>query len=80
MRYAWMDEAACREVGTEPFFAETDNELIRVDYRAAKKICARCPVVDACLDYALELNIAYGVFGGLTERERRAVRRRRTAA
>lgn len=78
--FDWMDHAACREVGAEPFFAETENELVRVDYRAAKRVCARCPVMGECLDYALELNIAYGVFGGLTERERRVIRRRRAAA
>jgi WhiB family transcriptional regulator, redox-sensing transcriptional regulator len=64
--------AACAEVDTELFFTDhaTSNEL-------AKAICAACPVREACLDRALANNEQYGVFGGLTAKERRALGRKR---
>ena len=40
----------------------------------ARQVCAACPVRQPCLDYAITNRIAYGVWGGLTERERRALR------
>jgi hypothetical protein len=40
----------------------------------ARQVCAACPVRQPCLDYAITNCIAYGVWGGLTERERRALR------
>ena len=46
----------------------------------AKAICARCPARDACLAYALDAGEAYGVWGGLTEDERRAMLRQRRAS
>ena len=42
----------------------------------ARRVCAGCPVRQACLDYAITNRIAYGVWGELTERERRALRSR----
>ena len=46
----------------------------------AKAICAGCPVRDACLAYALDTGEAYGVWGGLSEDERRALLRQRRAS
>lgn len=43
----------------------------------ARKICATCPVREACLDYALEHRIDHGVWGGTSERERRRILKRR---
>ena len=43
---------------------------------AARQVCARCSVRQPCLDYAISNRIVYGVWGGLTERERRALRSR----
>jgi uncharacterized membrane protein len=42
----------------------------------ARRVCAVCPVRQPCLDYAISNRIAYGIWGGLTERERRALRSR----
>ncbi len=42
----------------------------------ARQVCAACPVRQPCLDYAISNRIAYGIWGGLTERERRALRSR----
>lgn len=76
----WMDDAACREIGHQPFFAdcETDDNTYH-SVEAAKTVCATCPVIEPCLDYALDLNIDYGVFGGLSPRQRRTIKHRRTA-
>ena len=40
----------------------------------ARQVCAACPVRQPCLDYAITNRITYGIWGGLTERERRALR------
>lgn len=50
-----------------------------VDGRPAKQICARCPVLDQCREYALENGIHHGIWGGMSERQRRRERRRRIA-
>ena len=73
----WWRDAACLEVNTEKFFPHGDD---REGNAAAKAFCARCPVTGKCLEYALETNQRFGVWGGLTESERRRTRRlRRTA-
>jgi WhiB family redox-sensing transcriptional regulator len=46
----------------------------------AKSYCAKCPVRAECLDYAIDHDIRHGIWGGKSERERRAIRRRRKAA
>lgn len=47
---------------------------------AAKRRCEKCPVKTPCLDFALETKQDYGVWGGTSERERRRIRRRRSAS
>lgn len=74
----WLEFAACREIGLEPFFP--DDGCGRggntEDVRAAKRICAACPVRRKCLDAALyyeRTTAKYdraGVWGGYTGRER----------
>ncbi len=44
--------------------------------RPARQVCAACPVRQQCLDYAITNRIGHGIWGGLTERERRALRSR----
>lgn len=71
----WMDDALCREVGHDLFFPETGQNPTE-----AKRVCKQCPVQAECLEYALTSPFAmYGVLGGTTENERRALKRRRTA-
>lgn len=71
----WMRQAACRG-GDDLFFPP----LGRADVATkAKLICHGCPVRSACLDYALETNQEWGVWGGKSERERRRLRRARAA-
>ena len=65
----WRELAACRGTDLEVFFPERG-----VSAGPARQVCAACPVRQPCLDYAITNRIAYGVWGGLTERERRALR------
>lgn len=71
--YDWQRDAACRELGSETFFhPENERGGARHAREAqAKQVCARCPVQRACLNHALSVGEPYGVWGGLTEDERR---------
>lgn len=74
----WRPDAACRGLDPELFFSSEDveNRQERRDTEAdAKAVCARCPVAQACLDYALEAGERYGIWGGLNSQERRDLRR-----
>lgn len=75
----------CRDRPTEWWFPKGPNEgdkvgfdwnLQRANARKAKRICEECPMKDLCLAYALEHSEKYGIWGGLTERQRRSVHRR----
>lgn len=67
----WEEGAACGRFDPELFFGTT-----AADERRAKAICNTCPVRPECLIAALSAPIEFGVWGGLNERERRALRRR----
>ncbi len=81
--WGWQMRAACRGADTTLFFApsyfekreEKDAREVR-----AKAICARCPVRDQCLEYALRIREPHGIWGGLNEMERRQLLRRRQLA
>ena len=64
----WTEQAVCTSVGPELFFPGKGESTI-----PAKRICARCDVRAECLAYALEHHERYGVFGGMSERERRVL-------
>ncbi len=68
----WMVDARCLDADPEAFFPEKGGST-----REAKRICADCPVKEPCLDYALANDERFGIWGGLSERERRRVRRLR---
>jgi WhiB family redox-sensing transcriptional regulator len=72
----WRDKAACLTVDPELFFpvGNTGPALDQID--KAKQVCGGCPVVESCLQYALESNQDSGVWGGMSEDERRAHKRR----
>jgi WhiB family transcriptional regulator, redox-sensing transcriptional regulator len=74
------ERAACRGQDATYFFAPSYFEK-RAEKAAreavAKAICARCPVREECLEFALETRDPHGVWGGLNEMERRALLRRR---
>ena len=77
--YEWRDGAICRDTDPELFFpvGTTGNALVQID--RAKEVCGECTVAQACLDFALDTNQDSGIWGGLTEEERRVIRRRRVA-
>lgn len=64
----WWDEALCAEIGGD-FWHPVKGESTK----AAKALCAECPVIAECLEYALA-NKVDGVWGGTSERDRRALR------
>jgi hypothetical protein len=63
-------EGLCAQTDPEAFFPDTG-----VNVGQAKAICRACPVIDACREHALTAPERYGVWGGLSERERHALRR-----
>lgn len=66
----WQERARCREFDPETFFPEKGGSS-----RDAKRICAQCEVRIQCLNYALRHDERYGVWGGMSERERRRLKR-----
>jgi WhiB family redox-sensing transcriptional regulator len=66
-----LRRAACRRPGVDPdaFYPDKGGST-----RAAKAVCAGCPVTADCLEYALTAGERWGVWGGLSERERRRLR------
>jgi WhiB family transcriptional regulator, redox-sensing transcriptional regulator len=66
----WQDRALCAQTDPEAFFPEKGGST-----REAKRICLGCEVRDECLDYALANDERFGIWGGLSERERRRLKR-----
>jgi len=62
----WRQQAACYGTDLNLFFPERGQSA-----GAARQVCARCPVRQPCLEYALSNRITSGIWGGMTERERR---------
>ena len=79
----WQEEAACRQYDNFVFFGleqgESDIERQARENRA-KAICHTCPVIEPCLEFAMETNQKYGIWGGLTDKERASLKRRRARA
>lgn len=78
----WQDRAECKGMDPILFFGPEHAETVREKRDredAAKAVCARCPVQKECLEYALEAREAYGIWGGMTEVERKALLRRRAS-
>jgi WhiB family redox-sensing transcriptional regulator len=79
-RASWRESAACRDADTELFFPISSTGPAVAETSRAKAICARCPVRQPCLTYALATNQVYGIWGGYEEGERRVLRRRQRRA
>ena len=77
--YKWRDHALCRDTDPELFFpvGTTGSALTQIE--RAKQVCGQCAVRVDCLDFALSTNQDSGVWGGLSEEERRVIRRARAA-
>ncbi len=68
---AWQADALCAQTDPEAFFPEKGGST-----RDAKRVCSSCEVRAECLEYALDNDERFGIWGGLSERERRRLRRR----
>jgi WhiB family redox-sensing transcriptional regulator len=67
----WQERALCAQTDPEAFFPEKGGST-----REAKKVCTGCEVRAECLEYALANDERFGIWGGLSERERRKLKRR----
>ncbi|HZB21392.1 MAG TPA: WhiB family transcriptional regulator [Blastococcus sp.] len=65
----WREDALCAETDPEAFFPEKGGST-----REAKRVCSGCSVRAECLESALENDERFGIWGGLSERERRRLR------
>jgi len=72
----WRDDASCRDADPELFFPDGDIRSARDRVKTAKLICRDCPVRTICLSWALASGQEHGIWGGLTEDERRRLPRR----
>ena len=72
---SWQDYANCRGADADLFFPERGAST-----RKAKAICNACDVKGECLDFAIVQGEKFGIWGGMSERERRRVRRQRIVA
>ena len=72
---SWQDYANCRGADADLFFPERGAST-----RKAKAICAECQVRQECLEYAIQIGEKFGIWGGMSERERRKIRRERQLA
>jgi WhiB family redox-sensing transcriptional regulator len=70
-RQDWSAQSACNGVDPDALFVSGAAQ------NSAKAVCQRCPVRTECLSDALDNQVEFGVWGGMTERERRALLRRR---
>ena len=67
---SWQEQALCAQTDPEAFFPEKGGST-----REAKRICVGCEVKGECLEYALGQDERFGIWGGLSERERRRLKR-----
>lgn len=68
---SWQERGLCAQTDPEAFFPEKGGST-----RDAKKVCVGCPVRAECLEYALAHDERFGIWGGLSERERRKLKKR----
>lgn len=66
----WMQEAVCTQVDADLWFPDKGGSS-----RPAKNICRACPVQAECLEHALEAHELFGIWGGVSERDRRKLAR-----
>lgn len=71
---SWRHQAACASTDPEVFFPGRGEWLGVIE---AKKICLKCPVIESCRKHALQKGETFGVWGGMSENERRKARRAR---
>jgi len=78
-RHPWMDEALCTQTNPDLFFEASTERYVSKPSGAretvAKSICRRCPVLEDCRAWVTENPQEYGIWAGMTERERRQARK-----
>jgi len=77
--WAWQEESNCRDADSDLFFldpAMRGKEKHQKE-REAKKICKGCPVIEQCLDHALNIPEFFGVWGGMTADQRNSILRKK---
>lgn len=67
---SWQERALCAQTDPEAFFPEKGGST-----RDAKRVCLSCEVRAECLEYAMEQDERFGIWGGLSERERRRMKK-----
>jgi WhiB family redox-sensing transcriptional regulator len=72
---SWTERALCAQTDPELFFPEKGGST-----RDPKRVCAACEVRAECLQYALDHDEQFGIYGGMSARERRRLKRTRDAA
>ena len=79
----WQEQAECRHYDNVLFFGpdQGESELEKQTREAeAKAVCRQCPVIEPCLEFAMETNQKYGIWGGMNDKERASLKRRRARA
>ncbi|MFF1443258.1 WhiB family transcriptional regulator [Streptomyces sp. NPDC058295] len=76
----WREHAECRNEDPDLFFPIGTSGPALLQTEQAKAVCRRCPVLEQCLEWAMETDQTLGVWGGTSENERRALKRRARAA
>jgi WhiB family redox-sensing transcriptional regulator len=76
---SWQEDAKCKGGDVEVFYLPFNARMAekRRLIAEAKKVCAGCSVREQCLNYALDIKEPYGVWGGMSEEERRVLLRRK---
>lgn len=76
MDESWREQALCAEIGFIDFHPDKhDHNMTRMNI--AKRICSMCDVQEACLEYSLAVGDDYGIWGGMSPKERQKLRRQR---
>ncbi|WP_432050340.1 WhiB family transcriptional regulator [Verrucosispora sp. NA02020] len=70
----WQERALCSQTDPDAYFPDKGGST-----REAKRVCGRCEVKQECLDYALGRDERFGIWGGLTEQERRKLKKKASA-
>ena len=68
---SWRNSAVCKGMDVNMFFPDEDNPRDFRPIAKAKAICAECPVIQECLEYAINNDIRVGVYGGMSRKQRR---------
>ncbi|MFT4147583.1 MAG: WhiB family transcriptional regulator [Micrococcaceae bacterium] len=76
----WRSKSACLELDPELFFPVGNTGPALIQIEQAKAICRNCTVAEVCLNWALETGQDSGIWGGLSEEERRSLKRKKARA